>query len=66
MVEGNIVVTTESIFSQSNQTVNRRSSWLEAEYIMKTWKYVAVVLFNLAISVLCEPEDPLDRGTVKL
>lgn len=29
---------------------------------MKTWKYVAVVLFNLAFSVLCEPEDPLDRG----
>ena len=30
---------------------------------MKTCsKYVVVVLFNLVFSVLCEPEEPLDRG----
>lgn len=30
---------------------------------MNTRKYFALVLSNLALFVLCEPEEPLDRGT---
>lgn len=33
-----------------------------AEDIMNTRKYIALVLSNLALFVLCEPEEPLDRG----
>lgn len=29
---------------------------------MEQWKHVVIVLFSFAFSVLCEPEEPLDRG----
>ena len=56
----------KSISGQHSQTVNRRSLRLQASGIMKTWNYIALVLFStLAICVLgkFEAEEPLDRGT---